>query len=164
MATGNIKITIITDQDGKQKNTTVDKDGEQKQAVNYASKPNLGKSVLANQVFNEVKSIVVNEAKYEVGKYFDLHDDYVGERDLNIAMTIVSDVASIGKATLIGAQTGGLAGASVGFILASATQIVNVYQNLDKQSIKIKQLDTQLQYSRTRAGYSLTSESIGENR
>lgn len=127
-------------------------------------------SVMINQAYEYAKSIVVNEVTYEVNKYFDLSDDYESKRDLNIALGVAKKVVGVGVATASGAKigakfgpVGAVIGAVIGFGGSTIGEAINVYQAYDKQSITMKQRNKQLEYTRVRVGYSLTSGSIGEN-
>ncbi len=127
-------------------------------------------SVMINQAYEYAKSIVVNEVSYEVNKYFDLTDDYETKRDLNIAIGVAKKVGGIAVSTAAGAKlgasfgpVGAIIGGVIGFTGSTVGEAINIYQSYDKQSITMKQRNKQLEYTRVRSGYSLTSGSVGEN-
>lgn len=124
-----------------------------------------------NQVVNTTKSIIKNEAMYEIHKYFNLTDNAQAERDMNIGMNIAGKTISLIEATAIGAQVGAalgpvgaVAGAAIGLVTGVAKTAVDIYQGYDQQNIKIMQQEEQLRFNRSRAGYSLTAGDKGENR
>jgi hypothetical protein len=158
---GEIVITI-KNETKKENNTDVPVMVYDTKSVNEFS--NSLKNIVHNQAFQYVKDVVVSEARYEVNKNFTLHDDYIGQRDLNIALGITSKIYGIANATISGAIVGGPIGAGIALIGSVAVEAVGVYQRLDQQNIKIEQMNKQLEYNRVRAGYSLTSGSVGENK
>lgn len=166
---GEVLIHIVNESEGGDNGTTIDTDtGEEKDQA--PDKFNLAKSVLVNQFYNYAKQIIVSEASYEINKHFDLTDDYESKRDFNIAVGVFNKVKNVATSTATGAIAGakfgavGVAvGALIGFGGSTVGEIINVYQAFDKQNITMQQRNKQLEYTRQRAGYSLTSGSIGEN-
>ena len=155
---GNNKTAINTKTGEKKSQEKVKKETTKTDLVNHA---------LNNYVIGQAKKVgqtLLSEALYEVNKYFDLTDNVEGKRNLNIAMGIVHRGTNVLTSTLIGAQIGGVPGAVVGFVASSINEAINIYQGYDQQNIQLRQLNTQLEYTRERAGYSLTSGSIGENK
>lgn len=69
----------------------------------------------------------------------------------------------MGTAIAGGFVLGGIAGSVIALIGTTASLGIEIAQNYDQENIKLRQMNAQLEYSRMRAGYSLTSESIGEN-
>lgn len=137
----------------------------------YSTGEDTGSSVLANQVFQYIKQQVVTEAKYQINKYFVTHDDYVGQRNMNIALGLVGDAVSFGSSIASGAITGSVfgpvgtaVGAVVGAMTSALTKGIGVYNTLDSQSLLVSQNNAQLAFTRQRSGYSLTSGSTGENK
>lgn len=141
--------------------------------INYYSSTNIeyddngldmGTSVLVNQVFDTLKKNITTEAKYQINKYFVTRDDYIGQRNLNIAMAKISMVTDIGATIATGALAGGLPGAVVAGVTSLVTTAVGIYNTLDAQNLKVDQMNAQLAFTRQRSGYSLTSGSVGENK
>lgn len=129
-------------------------------------------SVLANQAFEYVKKELGNELEYEIGKAITMRDDYVAQRRLSATYSIASKGASAYAAVAggyeigssLGIAYGGPIGAALAAIGIAASIGVDIYQNYDRQRIAINKQEAQLDYLRQRAGYSLTSGSIGEDR
>lgn len=136
----------------------------EKQTTTASSLANHAINALVISTAKKVVGIALNEALYEVNKYFTLTDNVEAKRDLNIALGLIRRSGRLAKTTLAGAIQGGIPGAVIGFGLGFAGEVVSVYQGYDQQNIQIRQLETQLEYTRERAGYSLTSGSIGENK
>lgn len=118
---------------------------------------------VSNFIINQSKSIIKEESKYWLDRKFNLEDDYVSQRNVNIASNIINraigDIGSIASASLI-APPFGFAVASVAVGVSLITDIVKNYQ---QQSDNIRIMNNQLNFSRVRSGYSLTAGSIGEN-
>lgn len=123
----------------------------------------IGTSVLANQVYENVKAMLKQTAEYEIDKYFDTRNDYVAKRNLSEALTYINMASSIATATYVGFQTGGPVGAAIGAGLVLSHQALNASLALERQRIAIERNDAQLAFSRDRAGFSLTAGSRGEN-
>ena len=155
---GNNKTAINTKTGEKKSQEKVKKETTKTDLVNHA---------LNNYVIGQAKKVgqtLLSEALYEVNKYFDLTDNVEGKRNLNIAIGMVHRGTSVLGSTLIGTQIAGVPGALVGFASGVINEAINIYQGYDQQNIQLRQLNTQLEYTRERAGYSLTSGSIGENK
>lgn len=123
----------------------------------------IGTSVLANQVYENVKAMLKQTAEYEIDKYFDTKNDYVAKRNLSEALTYINMASSIATATYVGFKTGGPVGAAIGAGLVLSHQALNASLALERQRIAIERNDAQLAFSRDRAGFSLTAGSRGEN-
>ena len=120
-------------------------------------------SVLLHEAYNYAKQEVTQIASYEINKYFNLHDDYIGQRNLTIAKNVVSKSLGMATAVASGFMVGGPAGGAIALVGVTTSLGIEIYQNYDQENIKLRQMNAQLAYSRQRAGFSLTSESIGEN-
>lgn len=131
------------------------------------SKLSIG-DLLENKLFqsslDNAKNLLTEGALYGINKHLELTDDYVSQRYLNAGMNVIGRAVSMGSSIVAGANVGGVVGAIIGAVFAVGDLAFDIFKNYDKQNILIKQLDAQLQYQRQRAGYSLTSGSIGENR
>lgn len=123
---------------------------------------------LAEKTLADIAGIAISEIDYRIQRGFYLKDDYIGQRNYQIAKAQVMAVAS--TAAMVGANMvayGPIAGSikSVIDIGMRVGKNVQAYQHAnEEQNYQIKQLDANLRFNRTRAGYSLTSGSIGENR
>lgn len=121
-------------------------------------------SVLLNQALESAKQDINRIVSYEIQKNFNLTDNYIGERNLNNAKQVVSRASKIGVSIATGFATGGIVGAIVVAGLEAISLGIDTYQNQENQNIKLRQNDLQLSFSRQRSGYSLISNSIGENK
>lgn len=144
-----------------------------------SSKTNTDKDSTAKAVakFAVIQSIqlVVNEAvawgEYYWNRELTLNDDYIGQRNKNIAISQINRAANalttVGSMTAIGAAVGGPVGAIVGAIVGAVTAGAGIArsnnQGQDQQDIALRQMDAQLQFTRSRAGWSLQAASIGED-
>lgn len=124
----------------------------------------VGTSVLANQVFDALKKNITTEAKYQINKYFNTRDDYIGQRNLNVATSMANMAIGLGSSIVAGFMTGGPVGAAVAGVTSVLSTAVSVYNTLDAQNLKVDQMNAQLQFTRQRSGYSLTSGSVGDNK
>lgn len=128
-------------------------------------------NILANQVYQRMKASVITEAKYQVNRYFSTRDDYIGQRNAQNALTAISHGMALGasvlagmKVGLVGGAVGMGVGALVGASIYGVSSAVGIYNTLDQQALNVSQRNATLQFSRERAGWSLTSGSIGEGR
>ena len=143
------------------------------------SKTNTDKDSTAKSVakFAVIQStqLVVSEAvawgEYYWNRELTLNDDYIGQRNKNIAISQISRaanaLATVGSMTAAGAAVGGVPGAIVGAIVGTVTATAGIVrsniQGQDQQNIALRQMDAQLQFTRSRAGWSLQAASIGED-
>jgi len=125
---------------------------------------------LAIQAAQTAVSEVASWAEYYWNKELTLSDDYIGMRNKNIAMTQinrgVNALTTIGTFAAMGSAAGpwGAAiGAAVGTAIAVAGIVRSNVQGQEQQDIQIRQMDAQLQFTRSRAGWSLQAASIGED-
>ena len=149
----------------KQVDTTKKKPSEPKNDLD--SKLTLG-NLLENKVFqsavDNAKTLLTEGALYGINKHLSLTDDYISQRYLKAGINVISRAVSIGSSIVAGATVGGLVGAVIGAVFAVGDLAFDIFKNYDQQNIMLRQMDAQLQYQRQRAGYSLTSGSIGENK
>ncbi len=110
------------------------------------------------------KNTIINEVKYQQGKYYRLADDYLGEQNMNIALNVISKVVSVATAAKVGLAVAGPVGAVAVVAMSAIGLGIQTAHNKEQEDIKLKQMNNQLQFNRQRAGYSLTAGSIGENR
>ena len=122
---------------------------------------------MGEQALNEA----ITWGEYYWNKELVLADDYIGQRNKNIAIQLinkgVSTAGGLISGGLTGAAIGGPVGAVVGVAFAAVTSIVStvsdIFRKQDEQNIKLRQMDAQLSYTRQRAGWSLEAASIGED-
>lgn len=128
-------------------------------------------SILLTSAAKQIKSITVDEVMYQLHKYYELSDNYLGRQNMDISLDIINKAWNIGTSMVFGAKLGskaGWAGAIVGAAIAGGISAIQLSQqvshNYEQQNIRLTQMDAQLSFNRQRAGYSLTAGSIGENR
>ena len=124
------------------------------------------------------KEVVETAAREAVdwGEYFwnrelTLNDDYIGQRDKQIALTqinrTISFASSIGGGAAAGTTilpgVGTAIGAMIGAIKSVTSIIRSNLQGQDQQNIMLRQMDAQLDFTRSRAGWSIQAASIGED-
>lgn len=166
-----IVITLKLDSSGneEQKNPT-----NTEATKNDSDKDSSSKAVAAFAVTQSLE-LVANEvvawADYYWQRELTLNDDYVGQRNKNIAITqinrAVGAVSTIGSMTASGAAVGGWVGAIVGAVIGTVTAAAGIVrsniQGQDQQNIALRQMDAQLDFTRSRAGWSTQAASIGED-
>lgn len=128
-------------------------------------------SSLLSRAASQAKNLIVNEAKYEIDLHYNLTDNYLGQQNMNIALSIFNKVVGFGESVVVGAKVGsvgGVVGAAIGAlfgaVFSTAKISTEILHNYQQERIKINQMNTNLEFNRQRAGYSLTAGSIGENR
>lgn len=159
---GEVVVRIIDEtKQGDNKTAINTKTGKNKQDVDKEENRDfsLEMSVVVNQAYNYAKNAVISQAQYQITKHFNMTDDFEGQRDLNITLGIANKMKNIALTTLAGAQVGGVPGAIVGFVGSVGMEALSVYQRYDEQARSNALKRAQLDYTRQRAGYSLTGES-----
>lgn len=120
-------------------------------------------AMLLHEAWNYAKNETLQIANYEINKYFSLKDDYIGQRNMTVAKNIISKGVSMGTAIASGFAVGGVVGGALAIVGSSVSLGVEIAQNYDQENVRLRQMNAQLEFSRQRAGYSLISESVGEN-
>ena len=141
--------------------TATDKDSTAKAVAAFA----------ITQCVELVVSEAVSWGEYYWDRWLTLNDDYIGQRDKNVITTQInrgiSAVSTVASMTAAGASVGGPIGAAIGAIIGVVTDISGFVrsnvQNQDQQNILIRQMEAQLDFTRSRAGWSLNAASIGED-
>lgn len=169
MAQGDITIRIKSGGVGNTKtgepiiNSETGKTNSQTASIPQANASNIAKLAVARSAISYVKNLVVDSAEYAINRNFQLTDDYIGKRNVSIAINMVNRVSQLGMSIATGFMIGGPVGAVVGGVGNVAIQGLGVFKAIDQQNIKLAQLDEQLGFTRERAGYSLTDGSVGRN-
>lgn len=169
-----ITITIRAKGEGKPSNPKPSKPEEKNQEAKEETKSggqNLS-SWLVHKALDEAKSQISTAVDYEFSKYYSTHDDYIGQRNYEIAKANISLAVSVGTSiysgAAMGASLGGPIGAAVGAMASTVFTGVNLAlqynRAMEQQQLKIDQMNAQLSYTRQRSGYSLTSGSVGEDK
>lgn len=109
-------------------------------------------------------SIGINEVNYQIDKYLMLHDNYIAQQTKAHAEVLSSTVDTIAKSIAGGFMTGG----PIGALIMAGVEGAHLEQKIriarEKEEMKIKEIENQLQFNRQRAGFSLTAGPTGENR
>ena len=119
----------------------------------------------------QLKGMMVNEAKFQINRYFNLTDNYMAKQEMDIALGVINRTYSIGSA-IVGGAIAGSAGGPAGIVLGAAIATgmsglslgLDIYHNYSEQDIRIRKMDNSLDFNRQRAGYSLTAGARGENK
>lgn len=108
-------------------------------------------------------TMALQEVDYRIARSFYLKDDYIGQRNYQVAKAEI--LAVLGYAGVIGANIrhGNYAGAITYAIAAPVSNLLSYSHKIEEQNLTIKRMEATLDFSRQRAGYSLTSGSVGEN-
>lgn len=122
----------------------------------------------------QAASIALNEGvawgEYYWNRELSLTDDYIAQRNKQIATTqinrAISAASTIGTYAAVGSQAGPV-GAAIGAILGTTVVGVGIVrsniQGQDQQNIMLNRMYTQLSFTRSRAGWSTHAASIGED-
>ena len=117
--------------------------------------------ILANQAYSRIRSELNSEARYQIGKYFSVRDDYVGQRNMSAASAMIGKSIGLAGSVIGGFSVAGVAGAAVFGALDIMGDVFEYSRAMDSQRLKLEKMGAQLSFSRQREGYSLTSDSIG---
>lgn len=122
------------------------------------------------QVLETAKSETLGWAEYLWNRELMLNDDYIGQRNKQIAMTQINRgmgvVSSVGQGALAGSAfgpIGAIVGAAIGLATSAAGIARSNIQAQDQQNIALRQMNAQLDFTRSRKGWSLQAASIGED-
>lgn len=124
-------------------------------------------SVISTNFFNQAKNQTWEIINYEIQKHNQLTDNYRGQETLSRAKNAASFgiqlVSNLGRTTAMYGPWGILIGAveDAGMI---AMKGIQYGQQLEQQTIQIKQSEMQVSFGRQMIGYSLIDESVGTNR
>ena len=169
-----ITITIKGESaDGSKKNPDAPKPEEENAKAKETTKSsaqNLS-SWLVHRTLSEAESQLKIAAEDEFSKYYTTHDDYIGQRNFEIAKACIGIAVNVGTSMVSGAMVGasaGPVGAAIGAVAGATFSGVNLAlqynRAMERQQLTVNQLNAQLQYTRQRSGYSLTSGSVGEDK
>lgn len=127
-------------------------------------------TLLVNEAFQMTKRAVTQIASYEIGKSFNLNDDYIGQNSMNNALGLVNKGVSLATATIAGAMmgsAGGPLGAIVGGTIAFAgtlgSNLITAGQAVDKQDLSVMTTSAYQAFRYSRKGDVLSNGSIGDN-
>lgn len=172
--TREVKIVLET-VDGSAGGTSSETERADTQANAQASKTSNKQgwaafNAFASSIGEKLATEATSWANYEITRDFNLNDDYIGQRNLNIAMQAVnwgiSSASTIASSTFMGASfgpVGAAIGAAIGIGTVAAKTIRSNIQAMEQQQIAINQREALLDFTRQRSGWSLKAASIGEN-
>lgn len=118
------------------------------------------KSIVGASLASHVSREALQIADYAIETKFRLTDDYIGQRNYNIAKSFISK----GAILVAGAITGGPVGLAMAAVYTGISTGIEAAQAQIEQSITIANMNAQLDFTRVRAGYSLVAGSVGENK
>jgi hypothetical protein len=171
--TRSITITLKLDKGNEEPNTSnqTQTSGGKTEENDKGSSAKALASYTAIQVGQLAVSEVIAWGEYYWNRELMLNDDYIGQRNKTIALThinrTINNISTVGSGIASGAAVGGWVGAIIGGAI-SITQVAagiirsNV-QGQEQQDIHLKQMNGQLNFTRSRAGWSTQAASIGED-
>lgn len=167
------RSVIITLKLAKEKEADVENQTNTRNISSDGDNDAKAKAAYANMALNSL-TIVVGEVaqwtEYYWNKKLVLSDDYIAQRNKQIITTqinrAVGAMSNVAHFAMVGAAAGPV-GAIIGAAIGTAVSVSQIarsnIQGQEQQDIRIRQMDTQLNYTRSRAGWSLRAASIGED-
>lgn len=132
-----------------------------------AANSSVKSAFVLSQIQKSAKSLAnigVGVVQYRINRYLTLTDNYLAQQDMDIALNNISMAAGVAMNIVGGAMVGG-PWAAAAVAVVEATKIgFNIFRNFDQQQLMLTAMNAQLDFSRERAGYSLTSGSKGTDR
>lgn len=127
---------------------------------------------MGEKALSQVVNMGVGTADYYITRAYVLKDDYIGQRNYQIAksilMGVASDVGGVAGWAISGFKIGQAPGAIIGTILGTAitalSRGLDYNKQMQQQELQVRLLNQTLEFNRQRAGYSLSSGSVGEDR
>lgn len=164
-----VVVTLKLDSNASEETSPVDTSSAKQSTDKNGSMKALAAFAVA-QMAQLAASELVSWGEYYQNKELTLSDDYIGQRNKTIALTqmnrAISSISTIGSMTAAGA-TFGPWGAAIGAAIGVATVVAGIarsnIQGQEQQDIALRQMDAQLGFTRSRAGWSLNAGSIGED-
>ncbi|MCR4661686.1 MAG: hypothetical protein K5765_06805 [Clostridia bacterium] len=127
--------------------------------IKSLEKATLGKSAFIYYIYNQVKNGVINGARYKVGRYFNLTENYKAEQDLENTLSVIEHTASLGSSIVNGAVVGstvGPVGTAAGAILGAGFWAgntgINALKSWDAQNRALSTTRIQAGFQQTRLG------------
>ena len=75
-------------------------------------------------------------ASYEINKIGTIYGDQARQNEINNIMTVANTLTGIVSSTITGAAVGGLPGAIVGFVLNTASEVIQAGQRVEQYNIQ----------------------------
>ena len=121
-------------------------------------------TTVIQRAWSSLKEMAASQIKFQVNRYFNITDNYLGQQSLNICLNVANKVKNVGESIIGGAIVAGAPGAIIMTAVEAGKLGLEIYQNYSEQNLQLRKMDAQLDYNRQRAGYSLTVGTQGENR
>lgn len=171
--TRSITITLKLDRGNEEPNTSnqTQTSGGKTEENDKGSSAKAVATYMAAQTAQSLTSEIIAWGEYYWNRELTLTDDYIAQREKSIATTqinrVVSYTSTIGSATATGAQMGGWIGAIIGGAIGMFQVGLNIarsnIQGEQQQNLQLQQLNAQLDFTRSRVGWSTQAASIGED-
>lgn len=141
---------------------TGSKEIKTKQQKNKASLDSKGNSnsatgALMLQYATQMANEVISAGLDQLNRYLTLSDNIQAQRNITNASNFISKSISIGSAIVQAGMVGGPIGVAFASVASAITLGYDIYRNYQAQQDTVNKLQVQLDYSRERSGYSLTS-------
>lgn len=153
---------ISYSQNGSEEDSKIEKSKSPSLSIKIKPKGTFS-TYIKNEALSYAKDIIKSQTEFYINRYFNLTDDYIGQRNTNIAKNIINKSITGLTTIATGFAMGGPIGASIAAVGFALTLGLDIANNYIEQGDKLRQMNYQLDFSRVRAGFSLTSGSIGEN-
>lgn len=153
-----LRAGAATDNDGEEEETSLtDMLRVAQHPIKAFEKAVFGKSALAYYTYNQMKSLTINTAKYAIGRYFNLSENYKAEQDLDNTLNVLSNISgaygSLIGGALVGAKVGHpLIGAAIGGGVWVTNTILNAQKTWDAQNLQLTATRMQSGFQKVRLG------------
>lgn len=112
----------------------------------------IGKSVIANQVYQQSKQMLTQTIDLSVNRYYTLTEDYLGQTNYQHIKTSYSKIKGLASSIAGGAMVGGPIGAAVGAVSWGVNEFIQNKANLSGYYQDLNASNFNMQFNRTRAG------------
>lgn len=153
------KIIIeIMDSDGKTKEGNKKNDTDKAlekmlHPIKTLEKSTLGKNVLVNQAYQQIKASTSQTINLTLNRYFNMKEDYLNETTFNNVKNTFSRITNLAASTIAGAMYGGgIPGAVIGFVGGVISDTVQYQSRLSGYYSQLNATNYQTGFNRIRAG------------
>jgi len=116
------------------------------------SKSNIIMDYAAHEFFNLIKREALVAINYNLNNIGNFTGDYITQRHVNETRTILSDVASLGIATIAGAKFGGAPGAIIATVVQAAGLATSAIVNYSLNQIQNTKTNYEISQLKDRSG------------
>lgn len=155
-ATIEIRLNEVSHKSNSKSGSIVEENSSDNEATVSTRDKNIALAYFSNQVSTEM-SLVINMAVHQFGMWLSLSDNIQAQRNIADASNFISKSISVANGLIQGYSAAGIPGLIVASFVEMTKLGVEIFKNYQQQEIQINQLQVQLDYSRERSGYSLTS-------